>query len=185
MLIMLFCNSHFFELKFVDLIAPILTIAALIIAYYQLVDIRKQKRIEFTYQLYRDFFNFINEERNCDIRKWIFGEEVKKIDRNKIGDLLEQFEAVWSLQNKRQIENDVVYDLFAFYIFKAEQAKNPSALEYIEQLRIDEKNLLEFSNQLFIGYESLLSQMKSKRSISEKAESDHLKSTKKKREQLN
>lgn len=165
---MILCFSHFFEFKFVDLLLPILTIVVLVISYYQLVDIRKHKRIEFTYQLYRDFFNYLNEERNSDLRNWLLGDKVKNLDRNKIGDLLEHFEAVWSLQNKKQIEDDVVYDLFSFYIMKAEQAKNPSALEYIEKTRLDKNGGLDYSNDLYIGYESLLRQMKSMESIAEK-----------------
>jgi hypothetical protein len=159
------CFINFFEIRFVDLLLPILTIVALVIAYYQLLDIREHKRIEFTYQLYRDFFNYLNETENKELKDWLFGTEVKNLDRNKIGDLLEQFEAVWSLQNKNLIEEDVVYDLFSFYILKAAEAKNPSALQYLEQVRIEEKGLVGYADDLFIGYEYLFQIMKDKKNI--------------------
>ena len=161
--------SSFFEFKFIDLLPSFLTVIALVFAYYQLVDIRKHKRVEFTYQLYRDFFNYLNEEKNKDQKDWLFGEDIKNIDKTKIGDLLEQFEAVWSLQNKKLVEDDVVYDLFGVYIIKAAEAKNPSATEYIAQLKIEEKKVLKFSEDLFIGYESLLKQMKSKKKLYKKS----------------
>jgi hypothetical protein len=159
-------QTNFWDLRFVDLILPILTILVLIIAYYQLRDFRLHKRIEFTYDLYRHFFNYLNDPLNKDVRAWLFGATVEHIDKNKIGDLLEQFEAVWSLQNKKLVEKDVVYDLFSFYILKAAQAKKPSALEYIEYVRVEEKKVLVgYSDDLFIGYQCLLNTMNEKKSL--------------------
>ncbi len=148
----------FWEIKFVDLLLPALTAIGLVFAYLQLSDIWKHKRIEFTYQLYRDFFNYLNTTENKDLRNWLYGKEANQIDKDKIGDLLEQFEAIWSLQNKNLIEKDVVYDLFAFYILKAAEAK-PSAIEYIKEVRIEEVDLI-ITDDLFIGYETLLNQIK-------------------------
>jgi hypothetical protein len=158
-------SSTFFDFKFVELFPLLLTIIAIVFAYYQLLDIRKHKRIEFTYQLYRDFFNYLNEEKNKDQKDWLFGVVVPNIDKIKIGDLLEHFEAVWSLQNKSLVEIDIVYDLFGYYILKVSAAKCPSVVEYIEELRIQEP---EFSADLFIGFESLLKQMQDKKEFYKK-----------------
>jgi len=169
----------FFEFKFIDLALPFLTLVALFLAYFQLTDLRKHKKIEFTYQLYRDFFIYLNEEGNSDQKTWLFGGEVNNIDETKIGDLLEQFEAIWSLQNKKMVEKDIVYDLFAYYITKASHAKNPTAKEYIEKLRIEETNTLGYTEDIFIGYETLLKQISNKRVLYKKRFMKHLKKKKK------
>lgn len=152
-------DFSFWEIRFIDLIVPLLTIAALIIAYFQLLDIRKQKRIEFTYSLYRDFFNYINTKENFDLKNWLFGDANARIDRDKIGDLLEQFEALWSLKRRDMIDIEIAYDLFSYYILKASKATNPTTDEYISQLKEAEKETLGFREDLFEGFQSIVLEM--------------------------
>lgn len=163
--------EHFFEIKLLDLAIPILTLFALVVAYWQLKDIRKHRTIEFTYQLYRDFFNYLNDEKNKDLKSWLFGGKVPNIDRDKIGDLLEQFEAVWSLQSKNLVDDDVAYDLLSYYILKASTAVEPTASEYIEELKQSEKICLHgYTDDLYVGYRALVSQMGSRKGdLKEKA----------------
>lgn len=138
--------------KFLSLVGPFIALIALVIAYYKLKDLRVHKRIEFTYDLYRHFFAFLNEERNGDIKRWLFGEEVADLDLVKLGDLLEQFEAVWSLKKKGMVDNDVFYDLFSYYIEKAQAAKNPTPFEYVEALKMEEMQALGYTKDLFEGF---------------------------------
>jgi len=157
--------ERFFEVRFVDLIVPLVAFIALLVAWWQLRDIRKHRRVEFTYQLYRDFFNYLNDEKNRDIKGWLFGQDVVNLDGIKIGDLLEQFEAVWSLQTKDLVDEDIVYDLFSYYIMKASNTANPTASAYIDQLKLEEKEcLVGYTDDLFVGYENLLRQMEARKS---------------------
>lgn len=151
---------HFWELKFIDIIVPFLTLIALVIAYFQIIDIRKQKRIEFTYTLYRDFIHYINQSDNSDLKEWLFGCNQHRVDNNKVGDLLEHFEALWSLKRQGMINVEIAYDLFAYYILKAANTSKPSAFEYIENLKEVEKNSLGYRDDLYEGFLSILEDMK-------------------------
>lgn len=152
-------DTSFWAIKFIDLFAPLLTIVALLIAYFQLTDVRKQKKIEFTYSLYRDFFNYLNNKENRDVKNWLFGIETSEIDKIKIGDLLEHFEALWSLKKQKMIDIGIAYDLFGYYIVKASKAVNPTADEYINELKILEQQNLVFRDDLFEGFQSILLDM--------------------------
>ena len=99
--------QHILDFRLIDLSLPIIASLALYVAYRQLKDIRKHQMIEFTYQLYRDFFNYLNDEKNKKQKDWLFGLAPSDIDEVKIGDLLEQFEALWSLQSKGLIDDDI------------------------------------------------------------------------------
>jgi len=163
--------SNFFVVRLTDLVLPLLTVLALLIAYFQVADIRKHKRIEFTYQLYRDFFNYLNHPQNKDLRDWIFGRKVPGIDHEKIGDLLEQFEALRSLQRRDLIDSDIAYSLFAFYILKSGVASEPTVQEYIKEVRELEMTSSEnYTDDIFEGYLTLLSEMRRRKH--EKASSD-------------
>ena len=149
-------ETSFWTIKFIDLITPVLTIAAIIVAYFQLIDIRKQKKIEFTYSLYRDFFNYINNNENQEIKNWLFGISKNETDTIKIGDLLEHFEALWSLKRQGMIDTDIAYDLFGYYIVKASKAINPTTEEFICELKELEQQNLGFRDDLFEGFQLIL-----------------------------
>ena len=156
--------QHILDFRLIDLSLPIIASLALYVAYRQLKDIRKHQMIEFTYQLYRDFFNYLNDEKNKKQKDWLFGLAPSDIDEVKIGDLLEKFEALWSLQSKGLIDDDIAYDLFSYYVLKASVATAPSASEYISRLKREDRECLrEYTDDLYVGYNSLVKQMGSRK----------------------
>ena len=129
----------------------IITTIGVVFAFVSIRDIRRQKRIEFAYQQYRDFFNYLNTPENKDLRSWLFGEEIVIEDKNRIGDLLEQFECVANYYRRNLIDEHMVYTLFAFYVLKVFAAKNPTAFEYIESVRMEEKEVVYAVDTIFAG----------------------------------
>jgi hypothetical protein len=124
------------------------------IAYYgrkQLLQFIADKKADFTYQVYIDFFNFINKSENSITKAWIFGSNEKPIDRFigdeenpewvKISDVLEKFEAVAVLWKKHSIDEDIFYGIISYYLDSAnKKTKNPNLHDYIKIERQADKD---------------------------------------------
>jgi hypothetical protein len=137
----------------------ITTIAILWVAWSQLSQIKKDKRVEFTYKVYMDFFAFINEERNKDLKEWLFGRDKAAIaekDYDRLGDLFEKFESVNTLLMCNSLDENVFYNLISYYIEKAFVAKKPTADEFIASVRKHEtKKIGGDTSDIFQGSEEL------------------------------
>jgi hypothetical protein len=130
------------------------------IGYVQLRNLRREKKIEFGYTLYNDFFQYINAEKNKDLKDWLFGKGNKIEDVDRIGDLLEKLEAVYTYRKQGMVNDELFYDLFSFYIEKVFAAKNPSGAEYIAHVREIEKGNIVKTNDIFIGVEIMFEKIK-------------------------
>jgi hypothetical protein len=139
----------------------IVTTLILVVGWWQLRNFREEKRIEFGYKVYTNFFSFLDMDKNKDIKDWLFGKEPKINDWDRLGDLFEKFEVVYTFMKKNLIDDELFYDLFSFYIEKAFSAKNPSAQEYIEYARKKEEGKIGKTDDIFIGVERLYKKIKS------------------------
>lgn len=130
------------------------------IGYAQLHSLRREKKIEFSYTLYNDFFQFINAEKNKDLKDWLFGKGNEIEDWDRIGNLLEKLEVVYTYRKQGMLNDELFYDLFSFYIEKAFAAKNPSGAEYIVHVRELEKGNLAKTDDIFIGVERMFEKIR-------------------------
>jgi hypothetical protein len=133
----------------------IISCLVLFVAFRQFRRLIKDKKVEFTYKVYSDFFNFLNDKENKDLRLWLFGDKSALKDENKIGDLLEKIEVVYTLSKRQSIDDEVLYDLISYYIEKIFKATNPTAKDYIIKARDLERKHLRKADDLFIGCERL------------------------------
>jgi len=130
----------------------LITTAILVVGYFQLQAFKKANKIEFTYRVYMDFFIFLNKPDNSDLKLWMFGKDVEVKDKDiRIGDILEKFEAMNSLMKTGSMDDGIFYDTMGFYVEKSFSAHNPSAMEYIDNARKEEKNNLKKTSDLYDG----------------------------------
>ena len=134
--------------------------AILIVGSKQLQKMTANKRIDFTYQVYMDFFSFLNDKENKDLKGWLFGEQVILPNNyTRLGDLFEKFEAVYSLMKQKSINREVFYDLISYYVEKASSStNNPNFEHYVQYIRDEElkKGVVVETGDIFIGFQHLL-----------------------------
>jgi len=117
-----------------------ITVFIFAVAWKQWRLFRKAQLFEFTYRVYIDFFSFLNEERNNDLKDWLFGRIELTGKMERLGDLFEKFEAVYSLMKRKLIEDEMFYDLISYYIELANSKENkPMADDYIKFAREEAK----------------------------------------------
>ena len=66
------------------------------VGLYQLIQLKRGKRIDFTYKVYMDLFNFLNDSRNQDIKDWLLEKDnyqpIPPDQYFRLDDLFEKFE---------------------------------------------------------------------------------------------
>lgn len=144
----------------------IVTTIILIIGWLQLSQFKRDKKVEFTYKVYMDFFNFLNEGKNTDLKNWLFGDEkIPETEYIRLGDLFEKFESVYALLIQNSLDETVFYELISYYIEKVFAAKNPSAKDFIEFVRKDDEPKIGGpTSDIFQGTEKLYEKVKKIRS---------------------
>jgi len=137
----------------------LITLAILIVGWFTLAQNRKDKKIEFTYKVYTDFISFINQPDNKDIKKWLYGlTTIEDKDDNyiRLGDLFEKFEIVYSLIKAKSINDEMWYDLWSYYVEQASMATNPTYKEFFDSYRDSDKDKVEKTDDIFIGFEPMV-----------------------------
>lgn len=137
----------------------LITISILAVGWVTLNQNRKDKRTEFTYKGYTDFIAFINLPDNKDIKGWLYGVnsiEDKNDNYIRLGDLFEKFEIVYSLIKAKSINDEMWYDLWSYYIEHAASAKNPNYKEFFADCKESDKDRIEKTDDIFIGFEPMI-----------------------------
>lgn len=121
----------------------IVTSLILLIGWNQLAQLKKEKKIEFTYSVYKDLCNFLNDARNEKINDWFYDLlprdskiEVNSKDWIKIGKLLEKFESIAAFKDRKVIDEKIYEGIISTYIWEMfTYTKNPTVVQYIEAER--------------------------------------------------
>ena len=159
------CYHHACCLSLSDFISLLMfgiTVFIFVVAWKQWRLFRKSQLLEFTHRVYVDIFNFINEERNIDLKDWLFGRKEFNDKMERLGDLFEKFEAVYTLLKKKIIEDEMFYDLIGYYIEMANSKENkPTADDYIKFAREEakQKGVIK-TDDMFIGFYLLLEKIR-------------------------
>lgn len=155
------CCIHFWCSKPADIISLLMfaiTVFIFLVAWKQWRLFKKSQLSEFTHRVYIDFFNFINKEKNNDLKDWLFGRTELKGKMERLGDLFEKFEAVYTLMKRNLIEDEMFYDLISYYIEMANSKENkPNADDYIKFARDEakKKGVIK-TDDIFIGFYLML-----------------------------
>ena len=109
------------------------------IAYCQLAAFNKTKRIEFTYQVDKDFNEFLNGSDNAKASAWLIDdEELKPEDWDSLRELLDKIEAIYPLMASGVIDKEIFYHYLSHYVecvFVESDTKKPLAKDYIQYCR--------------------------------------------------
>ena len=155
------CCTNCWCLKLSDIISILMfgiTVFIFVVAWKQWRLFRKSQLLEFTHRVYMDIFNFLNEERNRDLKDWLFGRKEFKDKKERLGDLFEKFEAVYSLMKRKLIDDEMFYDLIGYYIEMSNSKENkPKAADYIKFARDEakKKGVIK-TDDIFIGFYRML-----------------------------
>lgn len=134
------------------------TAAILLIGAINLYFFRHDKKVDFTYKVYRDLFSTINT--NPQVKEWLLdvkdSKPIPKDEWYKLGDLFEKIESVETLARQNSLDETVFYDLIAYWVdMAASPSKSPTAKEFIEYERERHKDKIPFADNLYEGFDSL------------------------------
>jgi len=129
----------------------------LMVALWQLNKFNNQTRADFTYKVYRDLLGWLNSHK--EVKNWIFKPKNIPLGSNfdewEFDDFLGYFETVWSLNKKRLVDKNIIYDLLSDYLISVYEANDKELEEIINKIRKEEGK-----PDLYIGVEKLYKEMK-------------------------
>lgn len=158
-MVLLHYPGHYYA-DIISTLSFLVAFAILIVGGIQLFRIIKDKRVDFTYQVYRDLFQYLNDPTNENIKEWLFeGKNYKEIPKDqyyKLGDLFEKFEAVNSLAKQNSLDEQTFYSLISFYVdMAASDKKTLTADMFIKSERESYKSKIPYSANLYDGFYKL------------------------------
>lgn len=161
---LLLCCHYFSYTDFIGTVMALLTGFILWVAWSQLAAFNTTKKVEFTYKIDEDFFNFLNDQENILAKNWLIHDETinlsDKEQEDKLTDLLNEFEGIFALLNRNQLDEDVFYDSLSYYVeLLFAHTKTPTLDSYIESCnKVAKEN--GFRTDIYEGLPNLLERVK-------------------------
>ncbi len=158
-MLLLYCHTTIFS-AIATIIGLAIALGGSIIGLVQLSNLQKSKCIDFTYKVYIDLFNWLNDPKNTDIKEWLLEKDNYKsipIEQYfRLGDLFEKFEAVNVLQKRSSLDEETFYALISFYVdMAAHLEKRPTAREFIKTERLKHEKKIPVTSNVFAGFYKL------------------------------
>jgi len=136
---------------FFNILQTILIFTGVFIAWWQLRRMNLQTKADFTYRVYKDFLEWLDNHKEC--REWIFTLDKplkQNFDKWEFDDYLGFFETIWSLKKRRLADEEMIYDTFSDYLISVYEANDFELKEIIDEIRKNEgKDFYEGVEQLY------------------------------------
>lgn len=123
----------------IQLINSIIVFLGVCIAWSQLSSLKTQRKIDFTYKIYKDLLDWLNSHKEC--KDWVFSDLNNfpplrpNYEKWEFDDYLGHFEAVWSLRKRKSVDDEIVYDLLSDYLIPIYEANNFELKTIIQEIR--------------------------------------------------